>query len=214
MLFKKTGILGINARNLLYLRPYNQEKEIELADDKLKTKAFLSARGISVPKLLGVINNVYELHKFNFDKLGNEYVLKPNLGFGGEGIIPILRKENDNFISSKNQIYSINYLKNHIIDILIGNFSLGHQVDKAFFEKLIISDEIIGRYAYQGLPDIRVIVHNLVPVMAMLRLPTKESNGKANLHQGAIGAGIDLAKGEITHLYHNNEIKMSYFSFC
>jgi hypothetical protein len=42
--------------------------------------------------------------------------------------------------------------------------------------------------------------------MAMLRIPTKESGGKANLHQGAIGAGIDLAKGQITHLIYKNEI--------
>jgi len=33
------------------------------------------------------------------------------------------------------------------------------------------------------------------PVMAMLRLPTRQSGGKANLHQGAIGVGVDLATG-------------------
>ena len=31
--------------------------------------------------------------------------------------------------------------------------------------------------------------------MAMVRLPTRASHGKANLHQGAVGAGIDLATG-------------------
>jgi len=34
--------------------------------------------------------------------------------------------------------------------------------------------------------------------MAMLRLPTRESDGKANLQQGAIGVGIDLATGVTT----------------
>ena len=34
--------------------------------------------------------------------------------------------------------------------------------------------------------------------MAMLRLPTKASGGRANLHQGAIGAGVDLVTG-VTH---------------
>jgi len=34
--------------------------------------------------------------------------------------------------------------------------------------------------------------------MAMLRLPTKESGGKANLQQGAIGLGIDMASGVTT----------------
>lgn len=31
--------------------------------------------------------------------------------------------------------------------------------------------------------------------MAMLRLPTRASNGKANLHRGAIGAGIEISSG-------------------
>jgi alpha-L-glutamate ligase-like protein len=31
--------------------------------------------------------------------------------------------------------------------------------------------------------------------MSMVRLPTRGSRGKANLHQGAVGAGIDLATG-------------------
>jgi len=49
-----------------------------------------------------------------------------------------------------------------------------------------------------GTPDIRVIVYNNVPVMAMLRIPTEKSGGKANLHQGAIGLGVDLATGITT----------------
>jgi alpha-L-glutamate ligase-like protein len=32
--------------------------------------------------------------------------------------------------------------------------------------------------------------------MAMVRLPTRASDGKANLHQGAVGAGIDMSSGE------------------
>lgn len=206
MLFKKHGILGINARNLLYIRPYNKEKSVEIADDKLKTKAFLSARGIPVPKLLGEIRNQEDLEKFNFKKIGNEFVLKPNHGFGGNGIIPIFNKQDQNYLSSKNKSFTQEELEKHILSILSGNYSIIDSPDQAFFEKLINSDEILGKYSYQGLPDIRVIVHKLVPVMAMLRLPTKESNGKANLHQGAIGAGIDIAKGEITHLIHNNSI--------
>ena len=32
--------------------------------------------------------------------------------------------------------------------------------------------------------------------MAMLRLPTKASKGRANLHQGAVGVGINLKTGQ------------------
>ncbi|NQV86586.1 MAG: alpha-L-glutamate ligase-like protein, partial [Woeseiaceae bacterium] len=48
---------------------------------------------------------------------------------------------------------------------------------------------------FQGVPDIRVIVYRCYPAMAMVRLPTRASDGKANLHQGAVGAGVDLATG-------------------
>ena len=40
-----------------------------------------------------------------------------------------------------------------------------------------------------------MIVFRGVPVASMLRLPTRDSDGKANLHQGAIGVGIDIKTG-------------------
>lgn len=203
---KNPGILGINARNLLYIKPYNKDKSVLIADDKLKTKAFLSARGIPVPKLYGVIDSMDNLTKFDFKKLPESFVIKPNLGYGGEGIIPIVEKENDRWISIDHEKYSLKQIQNHIQDILDGRFSVTNLNDKAFFEQLIIADETLGSFSYKGLPDIRIIVHNLIPVMAMLRLPTRESKGKANLHQGAIGVGIDIAKGQTTNAIHHNKI--------
>ena len=46
------------------------------------------------------------------------------------------------------------------------------------------------------MPDVRVIVYRGYPAMAMVRLPTRASDGKANLHQGAVGAGVDISLGE------------------
>ena len=97
-------------------------------------------------------------------------------------------------------------LKEHIGDILEGRFSISGASDTAFFEQLIVCDDRIAKFAYKGLPDIRVVVHNLIPVMAMLRLPTKESDGKANLHLGAVGVGIDIANGNATHVVYKNKI--------
>ena len=43
--------------------------------------------------------------------------------------------------------------------------------------------------------------------MAMVRLPTRLSGGKANLHQGAIGIGVDLATGmTLGGVSHNDAI--------
>lgn len=205
-LFSSKGLLGINARNLLYIRPYNPKKAIKLADDKIKTKQFLAVRGIPVPKLYAIIKEPIDIEKFDFNILPNAFVLKPNKGFGGEGIIPVIKKEDNDFITSGGRKISKEELKDHIRDILDGRFSISNVSDYAFFEQHIFADERIGKYSYEGLPDIRVIVHNLIPVMAMLRLPTRESEGKANLHMGAVGVGIDIAKGETTYITYKNKI--------
>ncbi len=62
-------------------------------------------------------------------------------------------------------------------------------------EYMVRFSPLFERISYQGVPDIRVIVYRGFPIMSMVRLPTRASHGKANLHQGAVGAGIDLATG-------------------
>lgn len=204
--FNNKGILGINARNLLYMRPYNPKKAVKLADDKIKTKQFLSARDIPVPKLFGVIKDTAELEKFDFNSLPDSFALKPNTGYGGEGIIPVTEVKDGYYYTAGGTKLSKEEIKDHIRDILDGRFSISNVSDYAFFEQYIVADERVGKYSYEGLPDIRVIVHNLIPVMAMLRLPTKESKGKANLHMGAVGIGIDIAKGQTTYISYKNRI--------
>jgi len=70
-LFRNHGILGINSRNLEYIRPFNQKKAVKMADSKLSTKQFLSTRGIPVPKLIAQIRSRAEFEKFDFDALPN-----------------------------------------------------------------------------------------------------------------------------------------------
>ena len=205
-LLNSRGILGINARNLLYIKAYNPKKAIQLADNKIKTKKFLEARGVPVPKLINSIATREEAEKFDFSTLPNAFVLKPNFGFGGEGIIPVANKRDKYWITSSGKKIDQEFLYEHIIDILDGRFSISNISDTAFFEQLLIPDDALGAYTYEGLPDIRIIVYNLVPVMAMLRLPTKESGGKGNLHQGAVGVGIDIATGKTTYIASKNHI--------
>ena len=206
MFLKNKGILGINARNLLYTRPYNPKKAVKLADDKIRTKQFLSARGIPVPKLYAIIRENSEVDKFDFNVLPHSFVVKPNQGFGGEGIIPIVDKKGDHYITASGRKLTKEDLKDQVKDILDGRYSISNVSDYAFFEQFVIPDDKLGKYSCGGLPDIRVVVHNLIPVMAMLRLPTKESEGKANLHMGAVGVGIDIAKGETTFCTYKNRI--------
>ncbi len=204
--FHNPGLLGINARNLLYIKPYNPKKAVVLADSKIKTKNYLSARGVPVAKLYNVINNKKELGKFDFASLPNSFVVKPNAGFGGEGIIIIRARKGGNFVKENGSIMSMEDLSSHINDILDGRYSLAGISDAALFEQRLEAPKLFKKMSYKGLPDFRIVVHNLIPVMAMLRLPTESSQGKANIHMGGVGVGIDIAKGELTFATQYNKI--------
>jgi len=205
--FPDYGILGLNARGLEYIRPFNRKKAVRMADDKLATKHFLSTRGIPVPRLFASIRSMSELERFDFVTLPDSFVLKPNAGFGGEGILVISQKDGDRgWIKVSGSPISREEVYDHIRDILDGKFSIAALPDIAFFEQRVNSVEFIPGLEVQGLPDIRVIVHNLIPVMAMLRVPTPASEGKANVHLGGYGFGIDLAKGETTYATQYNKL--------
>lgn len=212
-LSKGREILGMNSRNLKYIRPYNLKKSKRLADEKILSKRFLKKGEIPVPDLIAKIKSHYELENFDWQSLPNSFALKPNQGFGGEGIMVVYGKKkparnaslsdadgrrDDAWIKADGSLVTIEDLKNHIRNILDGSFSLSNVSDIAFFEERLRLHKLFKPYAFKGIPDIRVIVFNKVPIMAMLRLPTKESGGKANLQQGAIGVGIDLASGVTT----------------
>ncbi len=203
--FKSHGVLGLNARNLLYIKPFNPKKAVAFADDKMKTKAFLSARGIPTARLFARIESRRQLKGFDFSTLPERCVLKPNYGFGGEGIIILKGRKNGEFLEQGKRPITDREMREHIEDILDGKFSVNGQSDTAFFEQILEIDESFAPLRPAGLPDIRIVVFNLVPVMAMLRIPTGESAGKANVHLGGIGIGIDIAKGVTTHAaqYHH-----------
>jgi len=195
-MLNNSKILGINARNRLYLI-YNRQKGRKIADSKLLTKKRLLKAGLPVPKVLKIFKTPEDVFNFDWTKLPESFVLKPVSGFGGQGIVIIRNRAKyaGEWWTMSGEKIDISTLRLHALDILAGQYSLHNFPDWAFVEERIKIAGIFRKYAYRGTPDVRVIVFNKVPVMAMLRLPTKESEGKANLHQGAIGVGIDLATG-------------------
>ncbi len=74
-------------------------------------------------------------------------------------------------------------------------FSLGGKPDVAMIEDMVDFDDCFDGFSFEGVPDVRVIVYKGFPAMAMTRLSTSDSDGKANLHQGAVGVGLDIATG-------------------
>ncbi|MDF2379156.1 MAG: DUF1704 domain-containing protein [Candidatus Gracilibacteria bacterium] len=207
------GVLGINARNLLYIKPLNKKAQIKFADDKMRTKQYLSARRISTARLLGKITSETELLNFQWDSLPQDFVLKPNAGFGGEGIVVIKNREEGGWVTVKGEFFSHEDMVEHVTDVLDGRYSITNSPDTVFFEERLMCHHDMSELGKFGLPDIRIIVYNLVPVMAMVRVPTEESKGKANVHMGGLALGIDLAKGEVTHICHHNKIIKSHPDF-
>jgi len=201
----KNSILGLNARNLLYVGRYNTRANKKFADDKMFTKNYLSSRGIGVAKVFVLFKNHKELINFNPESLPSSFVIKPNKGYGGEGILVITEKKGDKFIDIDGTKHNWKGLYRHMVSILDGKYAISGRGDMAIVEERLETHEYFKRYVDDGLPDIRVLVFNYVPVIAMLRLPTNESKGKANLQLGAVGIGIDIVSGKATYAVHKGK---------
>jgi alpha-L-glutamate ligase-like protein len=193
---KKMGLLGLNCRNGEFILPHNHRKFYPLVDDKVLCKDRLLREGLPVPDLIGVIAFMHQTSHIN-DVLGEhtEFVIKPAHGSGGDGILVITGRQGDYFIDSDGKMVEQDTLEHHLTNVIGGLYSLGGQTDVAMIETLVHFDPAFSQLTYHGVPDIRVIVYKGYPVMSMTRLPTRKSHGKANLHQGAIGVGIDLSSG-------------------
>lgn len=192
-------VLGVNARTLDYIKKYNSPDAVRIANNKLATKKMLQREGLATPRLYAVISSRQELARFRWTKLPASFVLKPNAASGGGGIVVIFgRNKKGNWVKADKAEMFTPELQGHVMDILDGNFSRGNVPDTAFFEQRVKVHSDLKRMATRGVPDIRILLYNFVPVMAMLRLPTEESGGRANLHAGGVGVGVDLSQGLTT----------------
>jgi alpha-L-glutamate ligase-like protein len=189
-----------NERNRVFLRKNSAEGRMT-ADSKWKTKKVLFKSGVGVPKLIKRLKHDWEVEEFNWESLEGNFVIKPVSGYGGEGIIIIRRKSKQlgMWQLMNGDLISVEDLKIHCRDILAGKYSLYGVADAVLIEERIKIHPMFLSLTKSGTPDIRVIVYNKIPVMAMLRVPTERSGGKANLQQGAIGLGVDLATGITTY---------------
>ena len=209
---KVSSILGLNARTVLFAYHYNTRKGKKIADSKIQTAKVLKKAGVSHPEIYAKFRSAEEAAEFNWDSLPSAFALKPSRGLGGEGIVVVKKRaepSTSGWITTQRNTVSVDDLKFHTLDILEGAYSMGNIPDVAFIQEYVGRHNTFRKYAYRGTPDIRIIVFNKVPVLAMLRLPTKESGGRANLHQGAIGVGVDIATGITTKaVWHGNQIRL------
>ncbi len=204
---RQVGILGMNRRNADYIMRFNPRSSFPIVDDKFATKSLAEAHEIPTPPLYHVIEHhgdIPGLEKVLGDR--RDFVIKPARGAGGSGIVLITDHQALSFIKPSGEIISWTDLTYHIFDILSGIYSLEGLEDRALVEAFIHPHPVFAAVTYYGVPDIRIVVYRGVPAMGMLRLPTKESDGKANLHRGAIGVGVNLRDGMTSSAVHRSMV--------
>lgn len=204
--YAELGILSMNSRNSDFILKYNARSKYPLVDDKLLTKDLAEAAMIPTPAVYDVVEFPSQTIDFA-ERMAryDEFVVKPAKGSGGGGIIVISGQTSKGFRRSSGRIMSFDDMRYHLTNTMSGLYSLGGQTDRAIVQYRVHPDEFFASMTTGGVPDIRLIVFQGVPVLGMLRLPTRESDGKANLHAGGIGVGVSIRTGLTTHGVYRGE---------
>ena len=196
-ILKQKGILGMNARNYDIIGHNNKRRLYPLVDDKVQTKILAHKACINTPNLIGIIEYQYQVKNFiSYIAEQSQFVIKPAHGSGGKGVLVVKEWNKDCFITASGKKLTFKEVYQHISNILSGLFSLGGQYDVAVIEEMVNFSDVFSDFSYQGVPDVRIIVYKGYPAMAMMRLATSQSGGRANLHQGAVGVGLDVKTGK------------------
>ena len=205
---RRAGVLSMNARNALYIAERNPRRLYPRVDDKLLTKQLALDAGMAVPDLYGVVSTYHDARRFERLIEGrDDFVIKPSRGAGGDGIVVVAGRLGEGYLKINGARMTREDIVYHLGNILSGMYSFGGRPDHAMIEYRVRPDTVFSAISHLGVPDVRVIVHHGFPVLAMLRLPTRASGGKANLHQGAVGTGIDIATGLTTHgVWHGQPV--------
>jgi len=216
---RELGILGMNRRNAACILDHNPRSKFPIVDDKLRMHQLCRTIGVPTPAVYAALTCYAQLRRLP-ELLGEreDFVIKPNRGSAGRGVLvlmgrqagPMPRRSRPGaqapyvYVRHNGEQIDLDAMRQHLSDILSGMYSLGGQSDEAIIQQRIRLHPAFAAISYKGIPDVRVILYRNEPAMAMLRLPTKESGGRANLHQGGIGAGVDLDSGLTSHAVQRN----------
>jgi alpha-L-glutamate ligase-like protein len=202
---RELGILGMNRRNAECILDHNPRALYPLVDDKLRMRDLCVRIGVPTPEVycaITVHSELRQLHERLRDRA--DFVIKPNRGSAGRGVLVVVGREDKHFLRHNGEQLRPEQVRQHVSDILSGMYSLGGRPDQAIVQYRVLLHPAFAPVAYKGIPDVRVVLYRNQPAMAMLRLPTRQSNGRANLHQGGIGTGIDLDSGRTNHAVQHN----------
>jgi alpha-L-glutamate ligase-like protein len=204
---RRRGVLGMNRRNTECILDLNPRRLFPRVDSKLKMRDLCRGIGVPTPDVYAVVAAHSVLRQLP-RLLGRrtDFVVKPNRGAGGRGVLVVTGKEGSDFLRHDGSRMAWGDLRQHVSNVISGLYSLGSQPDQALIQQRVQLHPEFEPISYQGIGDVRVILYKFVPAMAMLRLPTRQSGGRANLHQGGIGAGVDLTTGVTHHAVLRNRL--------
>lgn len=201
-------ILGMNARNSRMVKPNNPPEAVQLVKSKIRFKKQLVKAGIDTPAIIDVCASFRDMERIPWGELeGRSFVIKPERGSGGAGIIVLKWSRKRKTWTKGGDDWDQERIRRHVRDILDGQFSANNLPDRAFMEEMVTPyARFFRELSPMGLPDVRVIVFNGIPLMAMVRFPTIQSGGKANLHAGGLGLGVDIGSGTTTTAIHHDQL--------
>ena len=190
-------ILSMNRRNAQFIALWNPRQHYHIVDQKLLTKDIALKAGVPVPTTYAVVEQWGEVARTieHVTRTHRTLVIKPNTGSAGRGVLVLEKDAADVWRRANGRPVSTLDMRYHLASILSGLYSLSELPDSALIEQRIFPHDFFGNITWHGTPDLRIILYRTIPVMAMMRLPTRRSDGRANLHQGAVGVGIDIAEG-------------------
>ena len=197
--------LGLNSRNYIYIRKYNYKRSKRIADSKVRSKKRFIRDQVPTTKIIKIFRKRQDVKNFDWDLPKDGFVIKPSRGYGGEGILLFKKWDTEVAKTAAGATFDKRAIGSHLFDILEGTFSLQHLPDVAYIEELVVAAPFFKKLSPLGLPDIRIIVFRKIPIMAMMRVPSEQSDGKASLHLGAIGLGIGLRTGITFRALHGDK---------
>ena len=206
---RQLGVIGLNARNSGAIMGHNPRGAFPLVDDKILMWELCERIGIPTPETRAIFQNHGDL-RYLGESLAEspDGVIKPARGAGGRGVMVLFGASENGHRRADGRIIPARAIRQHVSDILSGLYSLRSQPDRAILQQRVGIHPELAPVCGNGTPDVRVIVHRGIPAMAMLRLPTRESAGRANLHQGGVGVGLNLTTGTTTRaIWHGQPVE-------
>lgn len=196
---RRRGVLGLNARNAGPILGHNPRALFPLVDDKLRFLELCGRIGVPTPAVFAVFERHGDLrHLGETLDAAPDCVIKPARGSSGRGVVLLTGRTEGGYHRHNGSVAPVAELRRHVADVLSGLYSLGGRPDRAIVQRRLRTHPALERVSYRGTPDVRVLVYRAEVALGMLRLPTLESGGRANLHQGGVGVGVDVLSGTTT----------------